>query len=159
MIENYDTINYNGSSIKNISRRFVIESLNIKNTKDVYFEYLIKGWISPENLAYNFYGSCDEVWSIFVINNILNPYTDWLLEERELKDFIIDKYGETNIGNVHHYEKNNIIYKEFIDGAVKVTNYEYEVDVNEKKRKVKLIYPEILETLKKELKDKFSEKV
>ena len=155
MLSAYPIISYNGDIITDISRRFIIKNIETEHSEDIYFEYLIKNWRSPENIAYDFYGSCDYIWLVLVINNIVDPIKDWLLPDDEIKKFIIEKYGRENIYNVHHYELNGIIYKNYVNGAKLVTNYEYENDKNEKKRKIKLIYPELVSSIESEAKKLF----
>ena len=77
----YPKITYGSDILTDISRRFIIENIKTSSSEDIYFDYLIKNWKSPENLAYDFYGSCDYVWAILIINNIVNPFDDWLLSD------------------------------------------------------------------------------
>lgn len=156
MLTEYPIISYNGDIITDISRRFIIKNIETDYSRDIYFEYIIKNWKSPENIAYDFYGSCDYIWLVLVINNIVDPVKDWLLQDSEVKSLIIEKYGMENIYSPHHYEKNGIIYDHYESGSKLVTNYEYEVDLNEKKRKIKLIYPELVSTMESEAKKLFS---
>lgn len=154
MMNEYPKITYGSDILTDISRRFIIENIKTSSSEDIYFDYLIKNWKSPENLAYDFYGSCDYVWAILIINNIVNPFEDWLLSDSEIKERIKSKYPNT-MYDIHHYEKNGIIYAKEVDGAIPITNYDYEMDKNEKKRKIKVIYPEIVKNMEQSIKSVF----
>ena len=143
MYNKYGTIKFNNKIIQDISTRFVLnEKRNIG--LNVFVDYIIKDWESPENIAYKLYGSCDYAWIILLANNIINPYTDWLLTNDELDEYISNKYGD-KASDIHHYEANGLIYYEPVTGAVPITNSEYEYDKNEKKRKIYVVYPDALQ--------------
>ena len=158
MFNVYPVINYDGESILDISKRFAIKNIDTEKSKDIYFWHIIKNWKSPENIAYDFYGSCDYIWVILALNNIVNPITDWLMAEDELKMYIEEKYGR-QMYDIHHYEQNGLLYREKpLDSngkIVTITNYEYEVLENEKKRAIKVLYPHMLSTIEHEVKALF----
>ena len=52
--------------------------------------------------------------------------------------------NRTYLNDIHHYELDNIIYYEPVMGSTPVTNTEYEYDKNEKKRKIRVVYPSLL---------------
>jgi hypothetical protein len=101
MMDYFDTIEYNGLHIRNISQKIIIESIKSFKVKSIFFEHMIKGWKAPEELAYDFYGSCNEMWVILALNDIVNPYTDWLLKDNELKLYAMSKYGN-KLNTIHH---------------------------------------------------------
>ena len=159
MFNIYPIINYNDDKIIDISKRFVITNIETNLSKDIYFWYTIKNWKSPENIAYDFYGSCDYVWVILTLNNIINPFNDWLFSDEEIKKIINEKYG-SKLYDVHHYEQNGILYKERpseLEGYPTkiITNYDYEIQENEKKRKIKILYPHLLQQIENEVKALF----
>lgn len=103
-------ITFKGWQIKDISRRFIIKYIKGKNTKPYWFEHRIEGWKSIENVAYDFYGSCDYVWAIMIANNIVHPIHDWLKTENEVMAYASKKYGAENLHLAHHYEYKGIKY-------------------------------------------------
>lgn len=145
MLTTYDTIKYNGQDIKNILRRYIIKSNTTLYAKNIYEDYLIKNWESSETVSYKLYGKCDYDWAILLANNVIDPVYDWLLTDEELTAYISLKYN--NPQAIHHYELNGLIYAEPITGAVPVTNFQYEYDKNEKKRKIRVIIPELIESV------------
>lgn len=164
MINEYPIITYDSYNIVDISKRFAIKNIDGNLSKNIYFWYTITTWESPENIAYDFYGSCDYVWVILTLNNIIHPVRDWLLDTDELNQYIENKYGDA-MYDVHHYEKDGILYApphfktDMISlippGVIKVTNYDYEFLENEKKRNIRVLYPELLSTIKHEVKALF----
>lgn len=156
MLTEYKKISYNGDILTDISKRFIIKNIETNYSRDIYFEYIIENWKSPENIAYDFYGSCDYVWLILTVNNIVDPVGDWLLQDSEIKELIVKKYGDA-IYSPHHWEKDGVLYPSCRPGAKAVSNWDYEMDKNEKKRKIRVIYPELVSLMEKEAKAMFHE--
>lgn len=172
MLDVYPVITYNDHTMIDISKRFAVTNIETDNSKSIYFWHVIKGWKSPENVAYDFYGSCDYVWVLLSLNNVINPVDDWLLSDEELRLRMEEKYGN-KLYDVHHYEKDGIMYAYPLDNtgkpiltskervemipsdATPVSNYEYEYERNEKKRRIKILYPELLSTIEHEVRSLF----
>lgn len=108
--EIFPEIEYNGWKIKDISRRFIIRYIESKNTKPYWFNHRITEWKSIENVAYDFYGSCDYIWAIMIANNIVHPVHDWLKTTDEVISEAERKYGAANLHAPHHYEFNGVKY-------------------------------------------------
>lgn len=158
MLNVYPVINYDNHAIIDISKRFIVKNIENEKSKNIYFWHTIKNWKSPENVAYDFYGSCDYVWVILALNNIVNPFKDWLYSDDEMKMYINDKWG-TNMYKIHHYEQNGLKYTTRPSDAngtiTSITNYEYEIIENEKRRRIKVLYPHLLSTIEHEVKALF----
>ena len=157
MYRNYPIIEFNGDFIRDITRRVAIRDLAKTNQDSIYFLYEIKTWKRIEDVAYDFYGTCDYYWIIMLANDIIDPFNDWLYKEEDLQDYIYKTYGKwvnqngkriwvSTAGDVHHFEdkERGIIMKNAFSGGKAVSNYEYEVDRNEKKRIIKIIYPSLV---------------
>lgn len=176
------TIEWKGWKIRDISRRFIIRWIQTKESKPYWFRHKIVGWKSIENVAYDFYGSCDYIWALMVANNIVHPINDWLKKEEEVIEDAKRKYGAMNLHAAHHYEymgikyttkmktlvdarntkatygsaipqdvyqqvmKNhvNALNKVYIGDIEVVSNIDWEMHLNEKKRIVNIIYPELI---------------
>ena len=145
MYKNYPIIEFNSERIRDITRRVAIHNLAKRNEDSIYFLYEIKTWKRIEDVAYDFYGSCDYYWAIMIANDIIDPFNDWLYNETDLQDYIYKTYGD-KAGNIHHFEdkERGIVMNKAFHGAKAVSNYEYEVERNERKRIIKVIYPELL---------------
>ncbi|MDR2407700.1 MAG: baseplate wedge protein 53 [Bacteroidales bacterium] len=121
----------------------LIPILEKKYQMPIYFYYRIPDWNSPEQVSYDWYGDSGKYWLILLINKIINPFDDWLKTMDELEEWTIKKYGSFDaIREPHHYHdvKTNILYSTPHPGAQIITNWDYEYELNEKKRIVKVIY-------------------
>lgn len=157
---------------KNIFRRMKIRD-DLKNVFSVFNKYEIDDGDRPDTVARDIYGKSNLDWVVLITANIINVRDEWPLSDKELYDFTVSKYGFTEINNVKHYEtkeiKNsrgvvilpsgnivgtgfNVSYydgknitttpSETIRG---VTNYEYEVRENQKKRSIDILRSEYLQ--------------
>ena len=70
--------------------------------------------------------------------------TDFPLPEYVLEKYIVDKYGGTRY-SIHHYEDvKGFVVNSDATGATSVSNDDYERDLNEAKRRIKIISPDLL---------------
>lgn len=109
----------------------------------------IKDGEKPEDVSYRYYNNAEYHWVIFLINNIVNPRTEWPLSDRDVATYTLQKYGYMD--DVHHYrtvEGHHEItgYANLLAlGQIEpVTNFQYEQDVNEAKRQIKVLDPQFL---------------
>jgi hypothetical protein len=122
-----------------------------------YNEYDIKEGETPEILSEKFYGTPYLHWAIMLINERYDYLTDFPMSLVNIEAYIVDKYGAANVDNIHHYEdsKGQWVNDDYINpagvaDAIPITNYEYEVAINETKRRIKMVPPEIMgEVLRK----------
>lgn len=150
MFDTYGTIVFQGETIQDITTRYILEAKTNEYGTQMFQEYIIKDWEAPEIIAYKLYGNCDYVWIIFLCNNIVNPFTDWLLTEDEMEEFVADKYGD-KARDIHHYELNGLIYRDPVVGATPVSNSAYEYDKNEKKRKIRVVPASVIRNIEEAL--------
>lgn len=150
MYDTYGTIDFNGENIQDITTRYIMEARTNEYGISMLIEYMIKDWESPENIAYDLYGSCDYAWIILLCNDIVNPFTDWLMTNEEMEEMIELKYS-THKRDIHHYELDGHIYWTNILGATPVSNAEYEYDKNEKKRIIKAVPPDVINQIEEAL--------
>lgn len=157
-------------SLTNIMLRFKLNDV-LKNRSAVYYDYTVKESDTPQSIADKYYGDATLDWIIYLANDIVDPFYDWPLDDYTFRNFIINKYGSVAAAQdqVHHYEKiirtasayrSDTPVKEktihvdsttyaSLDASVRreVTNYEYEVDLNESKREIKLLDQRYLSTI------------
>lgn len=120
--------------------------------------YAVRDGQSPENLSYDYYGFTKYYWTILLANNIINPYDEWVKDAADLYAYALDKYGSAErLRDPHHYvftdDNVQVDYsQENVDGGfvIPVTNFEYEVAENEKKRVIKLVRKEHIETFSRQ---------
>jgi len=149
----YDSVgNGEFKIVTNLLRRVAVRSKIKVNT--LFFDtYDIKEGETPEMIAHKLYGDPELHWVVLLINNITERYHQWPKNTNQFLAYINDKYS--NVDATHHYE----ISQASGDTTIKidigtdntdyptasiVTNYEYEEDLEDKKRKIRLLDPSYL---------------
>ena len=158
-------------TVKNLFKRAKLRT-DIVNVITAFEYYQIEDNQRPDVIAQKLYGDAELDWVILTTNNITNIREEWPLSNQDLYKHIIEKYETENIlSSIHHYETTevkdeynrlvvpsglqvdanySITYSKLNNALVtvspvkSVTNYEYEVDKNEKKRKIRVLKPQYL---------------
>lgn len=126
---------------------------NVRFRKDIlsnvtlYDSYDIKDGDTPEIIAAKYYDSPEYHWVVMLANDIHDYLVDWPMDSRTLDQYIAEKY--TNPYDIHHWVNKQtgiIVDPQFFtfEEVRSVTNYDYEVSVNDGKRRIKLISPDLL---------------
>jgi hypothetical protein len=118
----------------------------------LYDEYDIRDGETPEIIAEKVYGSPLYHWVVMLCNEKYNYVDDFPLPSYELEKHITAKYGAGNEYDTHHYVDNNGFIVDSTQGT-SVSNYQYETELNESKRRIKLISPSLLNNILKNFKD------
>lgn len=87
----FPTITYNGKTVTDITRRVKISD-ELGADPYLFMPYTVVDDMRPEDVAYYYYGSADKVWMIYLANNIIDPYTQWPLSNKDLTALIEQKY-------------------------------------------------------------------
>jgi hypothetical protein len=142
-----------------------IGDLNLGDT--AFYTYEVKDGERPTVVAFNYYGSIDYVWLVYLSNQITDPYFEWPLSSQELDSHIIKKYGSieesqqtiveykniydkydtTTLDTFEYYQQNNIS-TEFL---TPVYAYDKEAELNEQRRNIQLVPSSFAEQLAREL--------
>ena len=153
--------------VKNLFRRVKLRD-DLQNSFTQFNKYYIPDGSRPDIVAEQLYGSSDLDWVVCITAGIININNDWPLSSRDIYRFAESKYG-TDLNSIHHYETTEVkddsgrvvlparkhvdstftIPKPGTDTAtlnpiVGVSNYEYEVELNEKKRGIYVLRREYL---------------
>lgn len=131
-----------------IFRRVVTKDQNLV-TAFSYDEYDVVDDETPEIVAHRVYSNAELHWIILVTNNIIDPRYDWPLSTQSLRKYVEDKYGTGNDTDIHHYVNSDgdIVHSSYTAGSkTAVTNLEYEEQLNEQKRRIKLLKPQFTES-------------
>lgn len=137
--------------IKDITQNVRLRKEILSNIT-LYDEYDIRDGETPEIIAEKVYGSPLYHWVVMLCNDKYNYIDDFPLPSYELEKHITAKYGAGNEYDTHHYIDNKGFIVDSTQGT-SVSNYEYETELNESKRRIKLISPSLLNTILKNFKD------
>ena len=152
----------------------------VEDDVTVYYPYVIPEGMRPDVLAYQYYGDTIYTWTIFLVNNIVDPYWEWPLSYKDFREYVTDKYGsiETAQSQIHHYEKIararteqtkmtdavpeyrlEIDYQTYTETDVTereiIYSYGYEQDLNEAKREIQLIDASFIRSVQDEARGLF----
>lgn len=131
--------------VTNIFLRFVF-SEEVKNNLTLYELYNVVDGETPEIVSDKFYSRPDYHWVILHLNDIIDPRYEWPLSTFNLQKYCESKY--TNPYGIHHYiDTNGLIVNSNAPGATSVSNYQYEENINESKRQIKILKADYLKTV------------
>lgn len=162
--------------VKNIFRRIKLRE-DFQNVVTLFNKYVIPDGIRPDNIAESLYGKSDYDWVVLISAGIINVRDEWPLSNRDIYFFAEKKYG-TELNSVRHYEttevfdsnkrlilpKGKIVDYNFtipdpnnpllsLNPVVGISNYEYEVNLNDKKRNIYLLKPQYLQQFLNDFRD------
>ena len=150
---NFPTIMYDptgdGSAklVTNIMKRVRMRA-NMKKEVVMLDQYDVKENETPEIVADKHHGSPYYHWVVMMLNDISDVNHDWVKSTRQLQKYLLSKYTEIQLTETHHYEisqtSGDTTTKIEVENATyptasTVTNYEYEVALNEEKRQIDLL--------------------
>ena len=121
--------------------------VNMKKEIVMLDPYDVKENETPEIVADKHHGSSYYHWIVMILNDISDVNHDWVKTTRQLQKYVQTKYTDAQLSEVHHYEiaqssgdtSIKIQVPQGTSGATTVTNYEYEVALNEEKRSINLL--------------------
>ena len=154
--------------VKNIFRKVKLRD-DLQNNFTVFDRYQIPMNARPDTVAEDLYGSPQFDWVVLTTAGILNVRNEWPLNDRDLYDYSLDKYGES-LNSVKFFEttevkdtssrmilpKGKVVDSNFtipkpgeptatLNPVVGISNYEYETRLNEKKRNIFVLREEYLQ--------------
>ena len=157
--------------VKNIFKRSKLRD-DVDQAITAFDYFYIEQGMRPDMVAQRLYDDPELDWVILTANNITNIRNQWPLNHNDLHEYMLDKYGsETNINGIHHYETRQVLdeynrvvipaglevdanfsfkYQNYSNSIVTVnpvsaiTNYQYEVKLNDQKRRIKVLKPQFL---------------
>ena len=152
--------------VKNLFKRAKLRS-DFDQAITAFNYYNIADGMRPDMVAQELYDNPELDWVVLISNNITNVRNQWPLDHNDLHEHMLDKYGsEANVSGIHHYETRKIVdeydrvvipaglevdanfsfkYKNFSNSIVTVnpvssiTNYQYEVKLNDEKRRIRTL--------------------
>jgi len=160
--------------LTNIIRRFKVKSSLLTDTR-MYNNYEIQSGDRPDTVADKFYGDSNYAWLILLYNEIDDPIFGWPLFNIDFDNYIKGKYGSipTAQGTVHEYRRiltpktirsdNTIIQQRYVvvdattyatlgeSSRQSVSKYDWEDELNEEKRKIKILHERYLTPVRKQV--------
>jgi hypothetical protein len=155
------TISTPYESSKTVTKAILMKDItrNIRFRRDllanvtVYDEYDIVDGETPEIIAEKIYGNAEYHWIIMLANDRYDYRNDFPLTYVDLQRYIEDKYG-ADADDIHHYlDSRGYFVDSDFPGAVSVSNRQYEEDLNESKRRIKIISRDLINTILKNFRD------
>ena len=151
--------------VKNLFRRVKLRD-DLQNVFTLFNKYEIPEGSRPELVAEEIYGSDQLDWVVLLTAGIINVRDDWPLSDRDLYNYSLNKYGYDGLNATRFYETTQVKDSsgrlilpagKVVDGnftipnptnplltlnpVVGISNYEYEVRKNDKKRSIYLLKP------------------
>jgi hypothetical protein len=155
--------------VKNLFRRVKLRD-DLQNVFTLFNKYQIDEGERPDTIAERIYGSSDLDWVILLSANIINVRNEWPLSNRDLYQFVEDKYGLDRMNEIKYYQttevKNSkgylilpagkVVDSDFtipdpdnphisLNPVVGISNYDYEIDKNNQKRTIYILKPQYLQ--------------
>ena len=153
---------------KNIWKRG--EILNeFKTSISLFDEYIVKNGERPEDISTQLYKNPFYNWTILIINDITDYYSQWPRSVKQLQEFVDNKYSQP-MGTKYYVttevtdDNGNIICPAgkivpqtfqvaYYNGSttvtanptVSVSNYQYEEQLNAKKERIQVVRPTVIE--------------
>lgn len=163
--------------VKNLFRRVKLRD-DLQNVLTLFDKYEIPEGSRPELVAEEIYGSDELDWVVLLTAGIINVRDEWPLLDRDLYNYSLDKYGYSDLNATRHYETTQVKDSsgrlilpagKVVDGTftipnpadptatlnpvVGISNYEYEVRKNDKKRSIYLLKPGYLQQFLNDMRD------
>ena len=154
--------------VKNIFRRVKLRD-DLQNVFTIFNKYEIQEGARPDTVAEELYGSSQYDWVVLIGADIINVRNEWPLSDRDIYRYSEQLYGN-DINAVHHYETTEVkdsrgrlifpagkivdsfftipnpnISIQTLNPVVGISNYEYEVRKNNKKRDIYVLKPAYLQ--------------
>ena len=154
--------------IKNLFRRAKLRD-DLQNNFTVFEKYEIPMGLRPDTVAEELYGSDELDWVVLTVAGILNVRNEWPLNDRDLYEYSLNKYGES-LNSTRFFEtketkdsngrlilpKGKVVDSNFtipkpgeptatLNPVVGISNYEYETRINDEKRNIFVLREEYLQ--------------
>jgi|TARA_Y100000114_G_C11720828_1_gene308388 hypothetical protein len=167
---------------KNLFRRMKIRD-DLQNIFTIFDKYQIVDGSRPDTVADELYGNPNYDYVVLLTANITNIRDQWPITSKELYDYALKKYGIEKLNDTHHHvtkeikdsngklilPAGKIVNSDFTvsyfdstpittsatETVRAISNYDFEVDQNEKKRTIYVLKPiylgQFLDDMKNEM--------
>ena len=127
--------------------------VNMKKEIVMLDPYDVKENETPEIVADKHHGSPHYHWVVMLLNEISDVNHDWVKSTRQMQKYLLSKYTETQLTETHHYEISQTsgdttikieVENSTYPSATAITNYDYEIAINDSKREIDLLRNDFL---------------
>jgi hypothetical protein len=170
---NFPKIDYFNSKSRNIILKAAIIS-DVFNKSNTFYKYRIPEGYRPDHVAQDVYSDPTLDWVVFFSNNVVDPYYDWPLDQRDFNAYMQKKYSKSVFqlqSEIYHYKYTGIGGQSAEDiartsytmstathaktantsGWTAVYTYDYETELNDEKKSINLLAPLYLPQIINEL--------
>ena len=158
-------------NVTNIMKRVKFKPSVLEDISN-YYPYFVKEGERPDIISHAQYGTIGYAYLIMLINDIQDPNFDWPLSSQIFEKFIINKYGSVTLaiaGIKHYYQiiRAEVARTEISERVPEVkfavdettydaldsadrstlTDYDYEVELNDAKREIRLINSDFIQDI------------
>lgn len=164
--DRFPKITYDGKVARDLIARASIVN-QIFSSPFNFFDYVIEDDMRPDQIALHYYDDPDLAWLVLLSNRIVDPYGEWPLSQHDFQEYIITKYGslaaaKSSIIHYKHNTKGTIVSTDTYNlngtfGKIEAADwsaqyaFEYEEELNDVKRSIKLLDRRYVGTVKQEL--------
>ena len=164
--------------VKNLFKRAVMRQ-DVINDVVNFTKYSVRDDERPDQIAYDFYRDAGLDWVILTTNNIIHVRDEWPMGNQDFLTYLNGKYTSEELSNVHHYEtklitdsRERTIQKAglyvpsdhsitYVDNGVvktqsqikQVTFLEHETNLNDDKRQINILKPQLLDMFLSDVSD------
>ena len=164
--------------VKNLFKRAVLRQ-DVINDVVNFTKYSVRGDERPDQIAYDFYRDAGLDWVILTTNNIIHVRDEWPMGNQDFLTYLNGKYTSEELSNIHHYEtklitdsRERTIQKAglyvpsdhsitYVDNGVvktqsqikQVTFLEHETNLNDDKRQINILKPQLLDMFLSDISD------
>jgi hypothetical protein len=126
---------------------------NMKKEIVMLDKYNVKENETPEIVADKHHGSPYYHWVVMLLNDISDVNHDWVKSTRQMQKYLFSKYTQTQLTETHHYEISQTsgdttttieVENSTYPSATAITNYDYEIGINDSKREIDLLRNDFL---------------
>ena len=166
--------------LTNVTARYKIRDI-LKNKVAIYYDYVVKDSDRPDLIAYKYYDDETLDWLIYLVNDIIDPYYDWPLNQDAFNKYMRTLYGSVSGAQATVYEYRKILNKQTVlfDGTIiperyvvvdlntysglatdmrrEIDAYEYYEEQNNEKRKIRILDERFATRVKSEIELIFGE--
>lgn len=174
----FPLVDYGNHQSRNIILKSAILK-SVLDKASVFYNYIIKEGYRPDMVAFEEYGDPEYDWIVMLSNSLMDPYYEWPMDNKTFRGYIEAKYNSdvyTLQSQILHYKYTGLTNETpeqiamiswtmtpethailavqeptSVSGWSPVYVYDYEDDLNDSRRSIKLISKTYLSQIEKEL--------